>query len=162
MPPRKRSASTTLDEPRRSRRTRTTVKKSNYFEDGDESDDPLSGADPVTPKKKGTSVNKRRSKAEESVSDEYEDDAAEDQGEDDEEKDGAQDEDDESELDTKVTVVKLPGLRPNGGMEYADEHVHKNTALFLEDLKQNNNRPWLKCMSIPESLSGHLLTRVSS
>lgn len=162
MPPRKRAASTTLGEPRRSRRTRTTAKKSNYFEDGDESDDPLSGADPVTPKKKGAPANRRTSKAEDIVSDEYEDDAAEDQGEDDEEEGGAEDDDDDDDFDTKVTVVKVPGLRPDGGMEYADKYVHKNTALFLKDLKQNNNRLWLKCMPPLDSLRGYLLTRVSS
>lgn len=167
MPPRKRAASTTLDEPRRSRRSRTTAKKSNYFEGDNESDDPLSGADPVTPKKKGASVNKCRSKAEDIVSDEYEDDAAEGEGEgegeDDEGQDGAEDEDeDEDEFETKVTVVKVPGLRPDGGMKYGDEYVHKNTALFLKDLKQNNNRPWLKCMLFLKSLPAHLLTRVSS
>lgn len=143
-----------MDEPRRSRRTRTTAKKSNYFEDGDESDDPLSGADPSTPKRKGASVNRRTSKAEDVVSDEYEDDAAGDQRDDEEEEGGAEDDEDEDDFDMKVTVVKIPGLRPDGGMEYADEYVHKNTALFLKDLKQNNNRPWLKCMSSLDPLPG--------
>lgn len=161
MPPRKRAASTTLDEPRRSRRTRTTAQKSNYFEDGDESDDPLSGETPVK-SRKGDSVNRRRSKAEDVVSDEYEDDAAGDQGEDDEEENGGEDDDDEDDFDTKVTVVKVPGLRPDGGMDYADEYVHKNTALFLKDLKQNNNRPWLKCTPYPDSFPAYLLTHASS
>lgn len=138
MPPRKRAASTTLEEPRRSRRVTSTPKKSNYFEGDDESDDPLSRGNPERSKGKRTSRRVSRSKAENIVSDEYVGTG----------EDGSGDEvegDDGDDVDTKVTVVKVPGLRPDGGMEYADEYVHKNTALFLKDLKQHNERTWLKC-----------------
>ncbi|MBE3050368.1 hypothetical protein IMZ48_49310 [Candidatus Bathyarchaeota archaeon] len=145
MPPRKRAASTVLDEPRRSRRTTSTPKKSDYFEGGEESDDPLGGGKPEKPKGRRASAKKPTIKAEEVVSDEYEDDDAAkdeagDEGEGDEEED-----DDEDDMDTKVTIVRIPGLRPDGGMEYADEYVHQNSRLFLKDLKQNNVRSWLKC-----------------
>lgn len=153
MPPRKRAASTVLDEPRRSRRVTSTPKKSSYFEGDVESDDPLGWGEPEKPKGRRASAKKARPKAEDIVSDEYEeDDAAGDESDeyegDDAAKDGSDDageDDDEDNMETKVTVVKLPGLRPDGGMEYADEYVHKNTALFLKDLKRNNVRSWLKC-----------------
>ena len=147
MPPRKRAASTVLDEPRRSRRISSTPKKSIYFETEDESDDPPSNGNGQKLRGKRNSANNAKLKEEEVFSDEYEEDLGDDGD------DGEEDEEDEdrSEDDagTKVTVVKVPGLRPDGGMEYADEYVHKNTALFLKDLKQNNERPWLKCKPPP-------------
>lgn len=142
MPPRKRAASTVLDEPRRSRRVTSTPKKSNYFEGDSGSDDPLAGGKPEKSNKRRASVGKSKLKPQEVVHDEYEEDAGEDNSGDNE-KDA-----DGDEVDTKVTVVKVPSLRPDGGMEYADEYVHKNTALFLKDLKQHNERPWLKCKSL--------------
>ena len=61
--------------------------------------------------------------------------------------------DDDSELDEdappKVTIIPLEKLRDNGGVDYEDRRVHKNTMLFLKDLKANNRRDWLKCMFPP-------------
>ena len=141
MPPRKRAASTVLDEPRRSRRVTSAPKKSNYFATGDESDDPLGEEKPARSKGKRASTKKTKPKAEEdAIFDEYrENDATGDETGDEADANRGDD------VNTKVTVVKVPGLRPDGGVEYADEYVHTNTSLFLKDLKQNNERAWLKC-----------------
>ncbi|SPO04912.1 uncharacterized protein DNG_07597 [Cephalotrichum gorgonifer] len=148
MPPRKRAASTVLDEPRRSRRISSTAKTSNYFQDDEDSDDLLSGKGSEKSKRDRASTTNRRVEVEDNDSDVYEEDDSEqdeaggsgDEGEEENEEEDA----DDSDMDTKVTVVKVPGLRPEGGMKYADEYVHKNTMLFLKDLKQNNERSWLK------------------
>lgn len=140
MPPRKRAASTVLDEPRRSRRISSTPKKSIYFQGDEGSDDPLSGGKPEKSKGKRAQTNKRSVEVEDIVSDEYQEDEAKDNEADDNE----EEEEDEDDMDTKVTVVKIPALRPEGETKYADEYVHKNSMLFLKDLKQNNERPWLK------------------
>ncbi|KAK5115119.1 hypothetical protein LTR62_001816 [Meristemomyces frigidus] len=41
-------------------------------------------------------------------------------------------------------IIKKPKARPAGKTPYTDETLHPNTFLFLQDLKANNNRPWLK------------------
>jgi hypothetical protein len=56
------------------------------------------------------------------------------------ENDGSEDED----SFRRVTIIPIAQLRDTAGVEYADERLHKNTMLFLKDLKANNNRPWLK------------------
>ncbi|KAI0477294.1 hypothetical protein GGR56DRAFT_636649 [Xylariaceae sp. FL0804] len=48
------------------------------------------------------------------------------------------------EEEEQVTVIPDPELRPLGGVKYEDTRVHKNTLLFLGDLKENNERAWLK------------------
>ncbi|KEZ40353.1 hypothetical protein SAPIO_CDS8201 [Scedosporium apiospermum] len=146
MPPRKRAASTTIDEPRRSRRISSNVKKSNYFEEDDDSEDPLTTSNVKKRKGKSAPASKRKQEVDDGLSDEYQDNAA-DQDEDEdggEEEENDDDDGDEDEFATKVTVVKLETLRPDGGVEYADDFVHKNTMLFLKDLKENNERSWLK------------------
>ncbi len=45
-----------------------------------------------------------------------------------------------------MTFIPLEGLRGDGGVPYEDERIHKNTLLFLGDLRANNKRSWLKCM----------------
>jgi hypothetical protein len=61
--------------------------------------------------------------------------------------DDADDTDDEFDEDAppKVTFIPLPQLRETGGIEYADDRLHPNTLAFLQDLKANNKRTWLKC-----------------
>ena len=41
-------------------------------------------------------------------------------------------------------VIKKPKARSAGKIPYRDETIHPNTLLFLEDLKANNDRQWLK------------------
>jgi hypothetical protein len=80
------------------------------------------------------------------------------------------DDDDDDDPKSRITIIPIAKLRDTGGVEYEDETVHKNTMLFLKDLKANNVRSWLKCMNCPApaqlttySLNGHRnLTRVKS
>lgn len=44
-------------------------------------------------------------------------------------------------------VIKKPKARPAGRIPYSDESIHPNTFLFLQELKENNNREWLKSKS---------------
>nr|OQO15840.1 hypothetical protein B0A51_17555 [Rachicladosporium sp. CCFEE 5018] len=44
----------------------------------------------------------------------------------------------------KQLIIKRPKARPAGKVPYADERIHPNTLLFLEELKANNDREWLK------------------
>ncbi|KAF2721223.1 hypothetical protein K431DRAFT_338886 [Polychaeton citri CBS 116435] len=41
-------------------------------------------------------------------------------------------------------VIKKPKARPAGNTPYVDETIHPNTLLFLGELKENNDRQWLK------------------
>lgn len=41
-------------------------------------------------------------------------------------------------------IIKKPKAREAGSTPYQDHTVHPNTMLFLEDLKANNDRQWLK------------------
>ena len=41
-------------------------------------------------------------------------------------------------------VIKLPKARQPGKTPYKHDTIHPNTMLFLKDLKQNNDREWLK------------------
>ncbi len=41
-------------------------------------------------------------------------------------------------------VIKKPKARSAGKTPYRDDTIHPNTILFLEDLKANNERQWLK------------------
>lgn len=42
----------------------------------------------------------------------------------------------------------IPQEKKDGGTPYVDERIHANTLEFLRDLKKNNVREWLKCLSI--------------
>jgi uncharacterized protein (TIGR02453 family) len=44
----------------------------------------------------------------------------------------------------KEVFIKKPKARDPGGIPYQDEIIHPNTILFLQDLKGNNERQWLK------------------
>jgi hypothetical protein len=50
----------------------------------------------------------------------------------------------------KEVFIKKPKARDPGGIDYVDNTIHPNTMLFLADLKENNERQWLKgdCISI--------------
>ncbi|KAH6610586.1 glycoside hydrolase family 92 [Trichoderma cornu-damae] len=58
------------------------------------------------------------------------------------EDDGGEEDDDDGPR--KVEIIPLEKLRDTGGVAYEDHKVHKNTMLFLRDLKANNKRTWLK------------------
>ncbi|KAI8719982.1 hypothetical protein NCS52_00442200 [Fusarium sp. LHS14.1] len=44
----------------------------------------------------------------------------------------------------RLTIIPLERLRDAGEIEYVDFRIHPNSLLFLKDLKENNNRAWLK------------------
>lgn len=46
-------------------------------------------------------------------------------------------------------VIKKPTARPAGKTPYSDETIHPNTLLFLKELKEHNDRQWLKSKSCP-------------
>ncbi|GKT65996.1 glycoside hydrolase family 92 protein [Colletotrichum tofieldiae] len=159
---------------RRSRRISSTPKKSRYFEDGgdddddfdgdakleDESDEPESEVDEEEeeeqPKKRGrgrpkVQAAKPKAKPQPKATkakavkkqkvEEVEDDYQDEQPDEDEEE---EEEEDDFEGERRVTVIPLEKLRPLDGVDYLDETVHKNTLLFLKDLKAHNQRSWLK------------------
>lgn len=93
----------------------------------------------VQPKKRSRGRPAKKAK-EESDEDQYKD-----APEDDEDKDGEDEDEDDDDGPRKVEIIPLEKLRDTGGVAYEDYKVHKNTMLFLRDLKANNKRPWLKC-----------------
>lgn len=163
MPAQKRKAPATPEASgrRRSGRIVTSGKKSQYFEgdtdDEDELGDP--GATPVAsggqkkrgrgrpPKNPATNASGRslsgRKKARKIESDEDDGDDYADDTEDEKATAETDDELDEDE-EPRVTITPLAKMRDEGGVPYEDERVHKNTMLFLKDLKANNKRSWLK------------------
>ncbi|PGH03819.1 hypothetical protein AJ80_08632 [Polytolypa hystricis UAMH7299] len=44
----------------------------------------------------------------------------------------------------KEVFIKLPKARDPGDTPYENDTIHPNTLLFLKDLKENNEREWLK------------------
>ncbi|GAD97878.1 conserved hypothetical protein [Paecilomyces variotii No. 5] len=44
----------------------------------------------------------------------------------------------------KQVFIKKPKARDPGNTPYQDQTIHPNTMLFLQDLKENNERQWLK------------------
>lgn len=46
-------------------------------------------------------------------------------------------------------VIKRPKPRGPGKTPYRDHTIHPNTLLFLQDLKANNDRTWLKSEYVP-------------
>ncbi|KAI1371075.1 hypothetical protein F4677DRAFT_436698 [Hypoxylon crocopeplum] len=59
-----------------------------------------------------------------------------------EEPEDEEDSDDYNE--NRITFIPAVQLRDTGGVDYEDARLHKNTLLFLKDLKANNERGWLK------------------
>lgn len=159
MPAQKHKATETPDASgrRRSGRISTSGQKSKYFED--ESDDELAHPDYNTtpsnaikssngkkrgkPSKKTAGPNKKakHTSQDEDDGDEYaEEDSDAKPGSDEDEED-----DDDEDAPPRVTITPLVKLRDIGGVPYEDTRLHKNTLLFLKDLKANNKRSWLKC-----------------
>ncbi|KAG5770279.1 hypothetical protein H9Q72_002759 [Fusarium xylarioides] len=135
MPPRKRAAEEITSSRRSSRRVSTT-NKSQYFEGSEDTEE----SDPPPPKKRGRPP-KKQPKKEESE-EPYEDELAQEPEE--EEDDDDEDDEDDEDAPPKVTIIPLEKLRDTEGVEYEDFKLHKNTMLFLRDLKAHNQRPWLK------------------
>jgi len=144
---------TPISSRRRSQRSSSTKKKSRYFEADSESE-----VEAPPKKVKRQSVGGRKAKqakqkvvSEDGDEDNYQDEPAED----DDVKES------ESEVDEdappKVTFIPIPKLRDTGGVDYVDDQLHQNTLDFLADLKANNKRAWLKCMS-PSSVNRTELT----
>ncbi|KAI1473102.1 uncharacterized protein F4812DRAFT_411614 [Daldinia caldariorum] len=52
--------------------------------------------------------------------------------------------DDDDDDENRITFIPAIQLRDTGGVDYEDIRLHKNTFLFLKDLKANNQRSWLK------------------
>lgn len=44
-------------------------------------------------------------------------------------------------------IIKKPKARQAGDTPYTESTIHPNTMLFLEEIKENNDRQWLKCTS---------------
>lgn len=44
----------------------------------------------------------------------------------------------------KAVFIEKPKPRSDGGIKYVRDRIHPNTMAFLADLKQNNDREWLK------------------
>ncbi|KAB5566597.1 hypothetical protein GE09DRAFT_1218853 [Coniochaeta sp. 2T2.1] len=142
---------------RRSSRISSSGQKSRYFED-DPVDDELSQEEYTTAKRSAKSKTKVKatvkSNAKSTPNNQRKQVESEDEDDDvydDEEEatpDVAEDDDDEDSFDEdappKVTYIPLPKLRDTGGIPYEDDRLHKNTMLFLKDLKANNKRTWLK------------------
>lgn len=141
MPARKRSAPEAAT---RRRSGRASLTKSSYFEGSDSENEDGLPAKRRNLKKQSNPADDYEEESEKSDEDEadYKDEpvVAEDDDDDEEEE---EEEDDDRPL--KRTVIPLEKMRDAGGVEYADSKVHKNTMLFLKDLKANNKRPWLKC-----------------
>ncbi|KAK0385358.1 hypothetical protein NLU13_7834 [Sarocladium strictum] len=170
MPAAKRSADSIAEPRRRSGRLSSTPKKSNYFEDPDTE----SGDDELPPRKRGRpsktkSLQAKSSEEKYDVSDEDDElvkdeeesrprkrgrppknaklakKESEDQYEDDEEEeDDDEDEERDEAAPMRTKIIPLEQMRDAGGVDYEDYKIHKNTLLFLRDLKANNRRPWLK------------------
>lgn len=47
----------------------------------------------------------------------------------------------------KAVFIAKPKPRGDGGIKYVPDRIHPNTMDFLADLKMNNDREWLKSMS---------------
>ena len=140
MPTRKRSAPETVT---RRRSGRTSLTKSSYFEGSDSENEDAPPAKRTNLKKQPNTAEDYEEESETSEDDDegdYKDDAG--VAEEDDEPD---DDDEDEDRPLKRTVIPLEKMRDTGGIEYADSKVHKNTMLFLKDLKANNKRPWLKC-----------------
>ncbi|KAJ6788357.1 hypothetical protein PWT90_07297 [Aphanocladium album] len=157
MPARKRAAAEsaatdTASSRRRSGRLSNTPKKrSSYWEGSDEGSDESEDEKPVTKKARVSngrraSTSAKKAKKQDSDEDEYTAEAQLAEEAEDEDEDGDEDEDDENRP-MKVTIVPLEQMRGEDGVPYEDHKVHKNTLLFLKDLKANNRRPWLKFMA---------------
>ncbi|TWU73086.1 hypothetical protein ED733_004123 [Metarhizium rileyi] len=141
MPSRKRSGPDPSATRRRSGRLSTSAQKSSYFENsGVGLDD-----ENVPVRKQRRLIGKGKSPANHVEEDQYvEETQSEHDEEEDAEDEGEDDDDNDDDASRKVEIIPLEKMRDTGGVEYEDQKIHKNTLLFLKDLKANNKRTWLK------------------
>lgn len=169
MPAQTHKASETPDASgrRRSGRISTSGQKSKYFED--DSDDELANSDYNTtpssakkssngkkrgrPSKKAAVPNKKaKHRSDDDDDDDDGDEYAEEDSDAKPESDDEEEDEDDEDAPPRVTITPLVKLRDIGGVPYEDTRLHKNTLLFLKDLKANNKRSWLKCMVLTPSI----------
>ncbi|KAG8423650.1 hypothetical protein J3458_000526 [Metarhizium acridum] len=135
MPSRKRSAPDQSTDRRRSGRLSASAQKSSYFEDSDTG----SNEDKAPVKKQRRISGKTKSTSKQVEEDQYVQETADEHHEDEEE-----DDEESEDAPRRVEIIPLQKMRDTGGVEYEDHKIHKNTLLFLKDLKANNKRSWLK------------------
>ncbi|EQL04045.1 hypothetical protein OCS_00244 [Ophiocordyceps sinensis CO18] len=149
MPARKRHPPAPAAARRRSGRLSSTPKQSAYSQDKEE-DAAVSGDEKPPPAKKprGRARKTQPPPAREDSDDQDKDDKVRDDKEDDDDDDDKEDEgdddDDDEDAPPRIEIIPLVQLRDEGGIAYEDHRLHRNTLLFLKDLKANNNRTWLK------------------
>ncbi|PFH55812.1 hypothetical protein XA68_17578 [Ophiocordyceps unilateralis] len=137
MPARKRSAPESVASRRRSNRLSSTPHKSYLHDENDER---------LPSKRRGRPPIRQSLPQEDSVEREHEEETAEEDDWEAEKEDEGGDDDDEDDEDAppKVVIIPLEKMRDDGGVSYEDHRLHRNTLLFLKDLKANNKRSWLK------------------
>lgn len=153
MPSRKRSAPDQSTDRRRSGRLSASAQKSSYFEGSDTG----SNDDKAPVKKQRRLSEKRKSAPKQVEEDQYVQETADEHHEDEEEED-----DEGDDAPRRVEIIPLEKMRDTGGVEYEDHKIHRNTLLFLKDLKANNKRSWLKCESMEPGRVTIMLTFCSS
>ncbi|KJK81900.1 hypothetical protein H634G_03163 [Metarhizium anisopliae BRIP 53293] len=137
MPSRKRSAPDQSIDRRRSGRLSASAQKSSYFEGSDTG----SNKDEAPVKKQRRLSEKRKSASKQVEEDQYVQETADEHHEDEDED---EDDDEGDDAPRRVEIIPLEKMRDTGGVEYEDHKIHRNTLLFLKDLKANNKRSWLK------------------
>ncbi|KAG6024035.1 hypothetical protein E4U41_001876, partial [Claviceps citrina] len=153
MPARKRSApEPSTGGPRRSGRLVSGAYKSSYFEEEimEEEEDALKSHDSQQPaaKRQRKALPKRQQQSKykhKSGQDQCDEQPFADEAHGGEDPDDDDDDDgDDDDAPRKVEIIPLEKMRDTGGVDYADHKLHRNTLLFLKDLKANNRRAWLK------------------
>ncbi|KAK4508020.1 hypothetical protein PRZ48_001755 [Zasmidium cellare] len=131
---------------KRPKKQQATPTKSQYFEGGDEDD-----SDPLSAEETASEFGGGSAESAESLGPDEEDEEEEDSDE-------ATSRGKNSAKNAKIwkpgaktglgpgkqLVVKKPKARPAGKTPYSDDTIHPNTMLFLGELKDNNERSWLK------------------
>ncbi len=62
----------------------------------------------------------------------------------------------------KQVFIEKPKPRGDGGIKYASDKIHPNTMAFLKDLKDNNDREWLKSESCRVPVAREIYSLVES
>lgn len=102
---------------------------------------------------------KRKSASKQVEEDQYVQETADEHHEDEDED---EDDDEGDDAPRRVEIIPLEKMRDTGGVEYEDHKIHRNTLLFLKDLKANNKRSWLKCEPMEPGRVTTMLTFCSS